>query len=235
MSKLEHLQKNALIIFVKVPRLSEVKTRLQPELSLEDSLDLHKAMAEDLLNNLSHSDKYSLFIQYWPDTGLAEMQKWFGNNFKYKKQQGSDLGEKLKNAFSEAFENFKKVCIIGSDLPLLSDKDILESFDKLEIADVVLGPSTDGGYYMVALKKYQPLIFQGIDWSTEFVFRQTLDKIKQQNLSVERLPLREDIDSYHDVIGLWNNITAGGNNIVKDIPRTFDILKKIFNEKLQGN
>lgn len=230
MDKVKYSQKNALIIFMKVPRLSEVKTRLQPELSFEDSLNLYKAMGEDLLNKLAQSDNYTIYIHYWPADGLVDIENWLSKKFNYKAQQGLDLGRKLQHSFLEALNDFQKVCIIGSDLPTLQEEDILEAFEKLERVDVVLGPSVDGGYYLIALKELYSQIFQEIDWSTEFVLRQTLEKIEQQKLTVDQLPLKEDIDSYNDVLSLWNNVLAGNNNLIENIPRTFTVLKKIFTE-----
>jgi len=222
---------NALIIFIKAPRLGEVKTRLQPELSWEVSLKLYKAMGADLVDHLSQSQYFDLFVQYWPEGSAGGMQSWLGMNLNYVPQLGLDLGEKLKNSFSISFQqNYQKVCIIGSDLPTLTENDILEAFEKLNSSDVVLGPAMDGGYYLVALKKFYPQIFEKIDWSTEYVFKQTLLRIKQQNLSVHQMAVQRDIDTYEDVIYLWNKILENENKFDKKIPNTISALRNIFGE-----
>jgi rSAM/selenodomain-associated transferase 1 len=230
MDKLKSKQ-NALIVFVKSPHLGQVKTRMQPELSTEVSLNLHKAMGRDLVDHFSQSQYFDFFIHFWPENARGEMQSWLGTNLNYIPQQGSDLGEKLKNSFSNAFQqNYQKVCIIGSDLPTLSEKNILVAFQKLESSNVVLGPTMDGGYYLVALKKYYPQIFDNIGWSTESVFKQTLLRTKQQNLSVFQMDIQQDIDIYEDVFYLWNEFLENENKLNREIPNTIIVLKGIFVE-----
>lgn len=230
MEKLKSKQ-NALIIFVKLPHLGQVKTRMQPELSTEVSLNLYKAMGRDLVGHFSQSHYFDFFIHFWPENARGEMQSWLGMNLNYIPQQGSDLGERLKNSFSNAFQqNYQKVCIIGSDLPTLNEKDILMAFEKLESSNVVLGPTMDGGYYLIALKKLYLQTFENIDWSTELVLRQTLLRIQQQNLSVFQMDIQQDIDIFEDVIYLWNKILQNENKLKQEISNTFTVLKDIFVE-----
>ncbi len=216
---------------MKAPRLGEVKTRFQPELSPGTSLELYHAMGKDLVNHFSLSDYFDLFIQYSPETAEGKMRSWLGSHLHYIPQRGANLGEKLQRAFLEAFNrHHQKVCIMGSDLPTLQQNDILNSFVKLESADVVLGPATDGGYYLVALKQSHPEIFHDIDWSTELVFQQTLTKAQQQKLSVMQLEMREDVDTYQEVVALWNHFLENEDKLKKNIPYTVNVLKKIFAE-----
>jgi uncharacterized protein len=225
------LQENALMIFIKAPRLGEIKTRLQPELSPAASLKIFKAMGKDLVDRFSRSEYFDLFIQYWPGDALWEMQSWLGANLNYIPQRGSDLGEKLKNAFSASFRrSYQKVCIIGSDLPTIAVPDILEAIEKLDSFDVILGPAMDGGYFLVALKEFHPQIFENIDWSTDAVLEQTMLRITEQKLSAYRMAVQRDVDTYDDVMYLWNKIKENENNLERKIPNTVAVLKEILVE-----
>jgi rSAM/selenodomain-associated transferase 1 len=231
LSTMEPTGKNALIIFIKAPLLGEIKTRLQPELLPEASLKIFKAMGKDLVDHFSRSEYFDLFIQYWPANALVEMRSWLGMNINYLPQRGLDLGEKLKSAFSDSLRrSYQKVCIIGSDLPTIAEPDILEAIEKLNSFDVILGPAIDGGYFLVALKEFHPQIFENIDWSTHAVFEQTMLRIAEQKLSAYRMAVQRDIDTYDDVMYLWNKIKENENNLERKIPNTVAVLKEILAE-----
>lgn len=222
-------RETALIIFMKAPRLGRVKTRLQPQLTPELSLELHRAMGEDLVNRLRESEHFDLLIRFFPPQAEVEMRVWLGDDLRYAPQEGVNLGSKLQHAFSAMFvEGYRKVCIIGSDLPTLQQNDILGAFKKLDAADVVLGPATDGGYYLVALRENHPELFENIDWSTGLVLQQTLEKAREKRLSVAQMERREDMDTYQDILGLWKRMERDADQLTGSIPATIQILKKIF-------
>ena len=116
-------------------------------------------------------------------------------------QPDGSLGDRLIHAFSRAFANgMERAVIIGSDSPGLPLNYLEDAFDRLNSADVVLGPSQDGGYYLIGLSKsLHPEIFQNISWSTSLAFAQTLNAAKQIGLSAELLPEYFDIDTFHDL------------------------------------
>jgi len=222
-------EKNALLIFIKAPLLGEIKTRLQPELSPEISLQIFKAMGKDLVDHFSRSEYFDFYIQYWPENTLGEMRLWLGKDLNYVPQRGADLGEKLKNAFTDSFrQNYQKVCIIGSDLPTIAEEDVLEAFEKLDSVDVILGPAMDGGYYLVALKELHPQLFENVEWSTEYVLKQTVLRTTRQNLSVYQMARQRDVDTYKDVIYLWNKIMENENKLIGKIPNTIKVFKQIL-------
>ena len=113
-----------------------------------------------------------------------------------------DLGERMKNAFMEAFDSgFKRVVLIGSDIPGLTLEFIEEAFTSLKEKDVVIGPSFDGGYYLVGFrdKKFSPQVFKGIPWSTERVFEETMKILEREGLTVHALKPLRDIDKIDDL------------------------------------
>ncbi|RMF60136.1 MAG: glycosyltransferase, partial [Calditrichaeota bacterium] len=145
---------NLLIIFMKAPRSGTVKTRMQPQLTPAQSLSLYKGMGTDLLHNLLHSGDYELEVHYYPEDGHKEMQEWLGDGVKYLPQEGSNLGEKMRKAISGGIDKgYRRTIIIGSDLPTLSKRDISFAFEQLDMVDLVLGPTVDGGYYLIGAKQ----------------------------------------------------------------------------------
>lgn len=222
---------NALIIFMKAPLVGKVKTRMQPKLSLEISLELYKAMGKDLVNLFFQCHNFDLIIHYTPEDALPEMKAWLGNHLSFLAQRGANLGEKLHSAFSQTLKTYQKVCIIGSDLPTLQQKDILGSFAKLDLYDVILGPSTDGGYYLVALNAAHSEIFRGINWSTGSVLTQTIQKAGRHRLSIFQLSVKEDIDTFSDLQSFWKYARQHEDRLKDVVPNTIAISKKIFRDK----
>jgi rSAM/selenodomain-associated transferase 1 len=183
-----------LIIFVKAPRLGTVKTRLAGKLGKEGAISAYMKLVEQLVNNLLGLK--AVQVRYAPDDGFAEIQSWLQPGWTAALQGEGDLGERLHFAFESAFaEGFTKVVIIGSDCPYVTQGDIEQAWEALEKRDVVLGPAQDGGYWLIGLRKNQPLLFQGIPWSTDQVFAQTLQRAKSQGLSISLLQILEDIDT----------------------------------------
>jgi len=222
---------NVLLMFSKAPRVGQVKTRLQPELSPDQALDLYKAMVEDQLNQLNVSGYYDLNLYFWPPEANSEMQAWLGNDLKYFPQNGGDLGERMRHAFIQGFEQkYKKVLLIGSDLPTLNLKTILITFSAVAVYDVVLGPSADGGYYLIGMKKPHHGLFRNMKWSTDSVFADTLKKCKSSGLSVALLEEKFDIDTFSDVERLYKILQKGGE--FHQLSKTPEVLNKLFTSKL---
>jgi rSAM/selenodomain-associated transferase 1 len=104
------------------------------------------------------------------------------------------------NAFDTVFsQGVEKAIIIGTDCVDISEEIISEAFDTLQIVDVILGPAEDGGYYLLGLTKPIPEIFDDVNWSTEFVLHQTLNKIKERELQYKLLKTLRDVDTVHDL------------------------------------
>ena len=137
---------------------------------------------------------------------MESLKAWLGEDYLYMPQQGENLGERMKNAFTEALAmNFKRVVLIGSDIPSLPLEFIEEAFISLEKKDVVIGPSADGGYYLVGFrdKKFSPRAFKGIPWSTERVFEETMKIFEHEGLTVHTLKMLRDIDTVQDLRNYW--------------------------------
>jgi rSAM/selenodomain-associated transferase 1 len=131
------------------------------------------------------------------------MINWAGSGFEYYYQEGNDLGERMSNAFNKVFTvGAKKAVIVGTDVPDVSKNLIASTFKLLDEKDFVIGPSTDGGYYLLGMKNLNSNLFSGISWSTEAVLNQTINRITKNNFSFAKLEELYDIDDERS-LKLW--------------------------------
>lgn len=143
-------------------------------------------------------------------TGCAieEMERRYASSMRnlppiFTPQCAGDLGERLSGAASSALSaGAAKVVLIGTDCPGISEDILAAAFASLEDDDLVLGPATDGGYYLLGLRQMAPQLFVGIPWSTDAVLRDTLDIARSLHLRVHLLPALPDIDRPEDLIQL---------------------------------
>ena len=190
-----------MLFFVKNPKKGKVKTRLASAVGGEMAVRLYKRFLLEMLFTLNRGT-FLFYLCYYPADALEDLRNWLGEEYLYMTQQGEDLGERMKNGFMEALAmNFKRVVLIGSDIPDLPLEFIEEAFTSLKETDVVIGPSLDGGYYLIGFKdkKFSPQAFKGIPWSTERVFEETMKILKHEGLTVHTLQPRRDIDTVEDL------------------------------------
>ncbi len=193
---------NNIIIFIKNPVLGKVKTRLAATVGDQKALEIYQRLLDVTRKTVTKVNaKYHLFY-----SDVIEMvDDWDIQDFDKYLQQGDDLGERMSAAFRNIFlQNdesvLQKVVIIGSDCPALTP-DILEmAFTILGESDVVVGPTFDGGYYLLGMKEYHPALFENISWSTDAVYQETNDKSRLLQLNIADLPTLSDIDNEAD----WN-------------------------------
>ncbi|RMG63674.1 MAG: glycosyltransferase [Calditrichaeota bacterium] len=194
---------NLLILFAKAPLPGQVKTRMQPPLSAQQAVTLYWAMGRDLVAQLSGSGQYDFCVYYSPAEAREAVARWLGKGLAFYPQSSGNLGERMATAFGETLQRYRRVVIIGCDLPTLTAQTVQQAFAALDEADVVLGPTEDGGYYLIGLKQVQPVLFQNIDWSTDAVFKQTLARARQAGLKVSLLPCERDLDTFADLEAFW--------------------------------
>ncbi|NIP31569.1 MAG: DUF2064 domain-containing protein [Candidatus Dadabacteria bacterium] len=194
---------NALIIFVKYPTPGEVKTRLGKSIGYEKAASLYSLIAKFIINKLTDSKSYTSLIFYSPENKKEEVKKWLNRNeLEYFPQTGNSLGEKISNAFKHCFSSGKKnVAIVGTDCIEINEKELSNVFGMLSEnnIDVILGPSLDGGYYLLGLNKYRNKIFNNIEWSTNKVLNKTINIINENNLLYQTIEEKNDIDQIEDI------------------------------------
>ncbi len=189
------------LLFVRAPQRGHVKTRLATRLGADKTLALYRCFVEDIIATVK-AGLYHTSVFYTPADQGAGVQAWLGQYASYQPQIGSDLGQRMQAAFMNAFcEPVKRAVLIGSDFPDLNIRIIHEAFGALHQNDVVIGPATDGGYYLIGFRKdaLREDIFKDIAWGTDRVFQQTLVQIKRAHLTYHTLPIWPDIDTYEDL------------------------------------
>ena len=187
--------KKALIIFTRNPELGKVKTRLAKSVGDESALNVYKFLLKHTveITEKLNVDKYVFYSE-----NIHRDDIWNPDIFRKKLQNGADLGERMHNAFSEMFGmGYEKVMIVGSDIYELQQKDIENAYDALETTPFVIGPATDGGYYLLGMKELNSEIFQNKDWGTTTVLKATLKDLKSGKYVL--LEERNDVDYYEDI------------------------------------
>jgi hypothetical protein len=205
-------KERCLIMFAKYPEKGKVKSRLSQYWQEDMVVCLYRAFVEDLLARLSGGD-YGFRIAYYPRNRAKHFRREFGEAFSYLPQIGTGLGEKMHNAFKKSFsEGYQAVVIIGSDSPDLPPRIVNEAFAALEKGGAVLGPSYDGGYYLIGFggESFTPEAFEGIAWGADSVGKTTIDILENARIRVHILPAWRDIDRPEDVVALINDSEKTG-------------------------
>jgi len=193
-----------ILFFIKYPSVGNVKTRLGKVIGEDVATSLYRHFVQDMLKGFEKVES-QLRICYAPcgvENPEKEFKDWLGPQYAYREQEGSDLGERMKHAMQSAFdEGFQRVIVIGSDVPDFPPELLTKAFLDLDMQDVALGPSYDGGYYLIGFRKdtFIPEVFDNIPWSTRDVYRATLSKIHDADLELIRLPDWNDVDTIWDL------------------------------------
>ncbi len=191
--------RDRLVLFAKVPELGRVKTRLAREVGEGAARDLAEAFLLDTLSTAASVDGVQVAVAYSPTTG----EDWFRTRAPdalLVPQPETDFGSRMNAAMNAMFEAGASRCVmIGMDTPQLEPGRIESAFEALKEYDVCLGPSEDGGYYLIGLRAPAPQLFEGIAWSTASVLAETLSRAAESGLSVHQLDSEFDIDEAADL------------------------------------
>jgi len=231
--------KEKLIIFTRYPQAGETKTRLVPVLGEEGAAELHRRMTGKIVEegkDLRSSRPISVEIRY--DGGNESgMRDWLGLDYSYRLQGEGDLGERMFSAFDEAFAaGAGRVVLIGTDIPGLGREIMQRAFQALENSDLVLGPATDGGYYLIGLRsRPNRALFTDIPWGTQTVLESTLSVAREQGISTALVDLLNDVDRPEDLEFQASNRTKHADtdkaNPQADISNRVSIIIPTLNEE----
>lgn len=190
------------IVFTRFPEAGKTKTRMIPELGAEGATALHVALTRHTLRTVQAFCKQStceLEVRF-AGGSVAAMCEVFGSDINYRVQCAGDLGARLTDAFAEAlYEGASRIVVIGSDCPDIQATDIDEAICSMPDFDVVLGPALDGGYYLIGLCADQRQLFADIDWGSDQVLKQTLDRAHRSGMRVHCLRPLSDVDHPEDL------------------------------------
>jgi rSAM/selenodomain-associated transferase 1 len=191
------MNEQKLMVFLKAPRQGAVKTRLAETMGVMEACAIHQRLVEALLHQLA--DLKDVEVCFTPDDANSEIKPWARPTWRLTAQGSGDLGCRLDRAFRRAFDQgVNRAAIIGSDCPDVRVDDIQAAWTALLSHDVVLGPATDGGYWLIGLREPQPELFVDIPWSTNEVLRRTLERAHAAGLKTRLLRELADVDTEAD-------------------------------------
>ena len=224
------MKEKALILFFKSPEKGVVKTRLAKALGDEFTLELYQCFIADILNTGNKIDA-DIFILYSITDETRNKDFFWRKEYTCFPQRGTDLGIRMYNAFQEiGTRGYRKLTLIGSDTPDLPAIYIDEAFYRLDGYDLVLGPSVDGGYFLIALRQdtINEAVFNNIPWSTSKVLRETEKVIRQKEMTCHLLPQWDDIDDIDDLRHFYNHHKRKGetSRTMAFLSRNREILDK---------
>ena len=208
-----------LAVMCKQPQKGRVKTRIAAELGDDIATELYRCALTDTLALASSIEGVSHALSYGPPT--SDSRRYFEQAapaFALIPQHGATLGERIIGTFATLLTNRSPVVLIGSDSPDVPEQIITRAFEALlTSADVVLGPATDGGYYLVGLNAMCANLFARIAWSTALVAQQTRERAAEAGLRTVSLPLWHDLDTVADL----SAIVAPGAPLTRAFVATF--------------
>ena len=196
----------------KVPRAGEVKTRLVPPLTHDEAAQLNSSFLRDIAAAISAAAGEQTargVAVYTPLGAEAAYENILPEEFSLMAQRGQNFGDRLVFAAEDLFTvGFNSVCLINSDSPTVPAENFSQAVELLHLPGdrIVLGPSDDGGYYLIGLKKAHREMFERIDWSTQRVLDQTLQRAAETGTEVKLLPPGYDVDDRATLERLCNEL-----------------------------
>lgn len=189
-------------MFVKAPAPGRVKTRLAAEVGAHSAAEIYRDLGRCVVSACAGGDAgLETVVWFAPADARAVVRDWLQglSVAAYRAQVPGTLGARLSAAFQRHFDDgAHRVIVIGSDCPMVDASVVTQALAALDEDDLVLGPSHDGGYYLIGLRAPAPQLFRGIAWSTEAVLEQTLERARQLALSTVQLPTLRDVDTASD-------------------------------------
>ena len=186
-----------LTVMAKAPRVGRVKTRLSPPLTLEQAAELNVCFLRDTAENLTGVAGAAGLVSYTPVGDEALFEGLLPEGFALVAQRGDGFGERLLAATEDILAcGFGSVCLIDSDSPTVPRQAYARAVAELARPGdrIVLGPTQDGGYYLIGLKQAHTAVFEGIAWSTEAVYEETCERARSAGIEMVELPLWYDVD-----------------------------------------
>ncbi len=222
----------AVVLMSRAPVAGRTKTRLESHLKAEECAELHQAFLKDInskfLNLKKMYSRLDLYLSYTPAESSDFFAEIIDEQFTRIPQRGKDLGERMYNSAVDAYQKSKlPVIITGSDLPLLDIDIFKEALAGLKERDIVIGPSEDGGYYLIGMKKAEKFLFDFESWGNASVLEETIRVASRHNLKSHFLPEVSDVDTFKELLELRARLI--NKDIIANYPQhTKQLLDQIF-------
>jgi uncharacterized protein len=187
------------VVFARAPQLGQVKTRLAATVGAERALEIYTTLAEGVVASLAATAAWELVVRCAPDAARDEVARWFGADVSVEPQGEGDLGARMLRALEAHLAGgAHRVVIVGTDCPDLDAHVVQRAFAALVTHDLVYGPASDGGYYLVGARRPVPAVFTDVPWSAVDTLAVSLERARQADYSVQLLDVLADIDTEQD-------------------------------------
>jgi rSAM/selenodomain-associated transferase 2/rSAM/selenodomain-associated transferase 1 len=199
-----------LAVFTRFPEPGRAKTRLMPALGADGAASVHAAMVRHTLETVDafNAARREVAVSVWHAGGdRARFEESFGPGRDYRPQAEGDLGLRMGRAFAALLDGESRVVLIGTDCPSLTEAHLHDAFEALARTDLVLGPATDGGYYLIGLRVPAPGLFSEMPWGTPEVLARTLERAGKMGLATRLLDALDDVDEPDD-LPTWHGARA---------------------------
>jgi len=203
---------NALVIFAKFPEPGRVKKKIGQVIGMENSAKLCSAFINDLIDENQEKD-YDLYLSFIGHQYKESYRSMFPRAILYV-QRGQDMSSNIFGTFEDLLDDYEKVIVIGCDVPDLPSDVVIRAFNALDSYDVVLGPADDGGYYLIGMKSPHN-IFEGLDWGTERLLDEEVERLKAKKLSFVLFEKMSDVDTIDELKALKKRLKK------EDAPMTY--------------
>ena len=208
---------DALILFSRLPIGRETKTRLAPLLDEAQREGLHRAMWADVFAAASELEARADLFLYWTGGGdVMEYRELIPPAFRLREQEGDSLGERMARALGDAFEaGYSRALLMGTDVPGVAPAHLRRAFDALSASDLVLGPSLDGGYWLVGMSRLIPEVFDlppRAAWGGAGVLSATLERARGLGVAYELADTLLDLDAPEDVEAFLSGPASWGRH-----------------------
>jgi hypothetical protein len=199
----------AILVFVRAPEAGRVKTRLAASIGADAALRVYRRLAEHTVREALAVAGAEVRVHFTPADAEAAVRAWLGDGPALLPQAEGDLGERMRDAFAQAFaDGHRRVVIIGSDLPEMRTDLLRRAIAPLDEHEAVIGPARDGGYYLLGLTWLVEGVFDGIAWSTPGVLAATLERLAAAGITPALLESLTDVDEVGDLPPGWLNAGA---------------------------
>ena len=182
----------------RAPYLGAVKSRLAVTVGDERALAIYRSLAEHTVA-VARASRLEVCVAFTPRDALADMRRWLGDGLRQEAQSDGDLGDRMATAMTREFaRGAARVVVVGTDCPALTAAIVQAALAALDTADVVYGPTADGGFYLVGARAAHPSLFRDVPWSAADTLQVALARADDAGLSVALLPQLRDVDTEAD-------------------------------------
>lgn len=195
------------VVLAKAPIRGFVKTRLAAVVGVDAALAIHRRLAAHVLAEVAAAvglgpagDTVDAEVRVTPDEEVPAARTWVPSSIRIRAQGGGDLGDRMRRAFDDGFTSgASRVVVVGTDCPEFGRRHLAEAFAALVRADLVLGPASDGGYWLIGARAPTPPVFDRVAWSTAAVLATTLERARASGRVVAWLETLGDVDTVEDL------------------------------------